>query len=110
MSLATDFKTRGFVIIREFLSIEEVNVCKKELAAYISRSSNESHKDLFYEDVNDKSTLKQIQMLHQKIPYFNELMEKRMQPLASFLLDETAVGKNMQYFKIDHHFICKLQG
>lgn len=98
--LRTDFQTKGFVFIPQFLSKEEVKRVNERLEWLIQEKvPSMPPEHAFYEDKNDASTLKQIQTLYSYDPFFADMMfGSKFEYLSSFLLDDEVVGKNMQYF------------
>jgi phytanoyl-CoA hydroxylase len=95
-----NFRRDGFLLIPGFVSPDEVKLIHKHLGILISeRLSLMPPEHVFYEDKDDKSTLKQLQTLFTYDPFFHELMFAGKFPeLAALLLQDAAVGKNMQYF------------
>ena len=53
---------------------------------------------VFYEDKDNRTTLKQIQHMHEHEPFFDHLMNDKPKILAQELLGEPVAGKNLQYF------------
>ena len=54
---------------------------------------------VYYEDKSDKQSLKQLQHLFDYDPFFHKMMfGSKFERFARILLDDTVVGKNMQYF------------
>ena len=54
---------------------------------------------VYYEVKSDEKSLKQVQHLFDYDPFFHKMMfESKFERLASILLDDAVVGKNMQYF------------
>ena len=53
---------------------------------------------VFYEEINQQDSLKQIQLMHTYDVYFGELFRSKFKTLAEVLLAGPVDGKNMQYF------------
>jgi ectoine hydroxylase-related dioxygenase (phytanoyl-CoA dioxygenase family) len=54
---------------------------------------------VYYEDRTNKNTLKQLQQLFEYDSFFYDMMfGSRFETLASTLLDDKVIGKNLQYF------------
>jgi phytanoyl-CoA hydroxylase len=94
------FRSDGFVFIPGFLGADELTITNHRLGTLISeRVPDMTPEQVFYEDRSDPSTLKQIQALYDHDPYFHGMMYgSRFEALASLLLDEPVIGRNMQYF------------
>jgi len=94
------FRQDEFVFLPAFLSAYEVAEVNQVLSKFIAEKvSSLPPEHAFYEDLNDPTTLKQLQTLYTYEPFFEKMMFKsRFEELASILLDDGAVGKNMQYF------------
>jgi ectoine hydroxylase-related dioxygenase (phytanoyl-CoA dioxygenase family) len=94
------FREDGFIFLPDFISQDEI----KEIHQHLDRLILEKVQFMppehaFYEERNDLSTLKQLQILHKYDPFFYEMMfNSRFEELAKILLDDEVIGKNMQYF------------
>lgn len=99
-SLATSFQEDGYVAMRDFLSEQEVDELNGVLARFIEEKVPQlPAQHVFYEDKNDRGTLKQIQQLFTYDPFFERMMfGSRFEQTAEMLLGGPVVGKNMQYF------------
>ena len=95
-----DFSINGFVYLPGFLSAEELKAVNGHLDRLIREIvPSMQPEEAFYEDPADPSTLKQIQSLYSHSSHFHEMMfGSRFEALASLLLDDKVVGRNMQYF------------
>ena len=95
-----NYKTEGFVVLRQFIKAPEFGELHDNVARFIRDvvpSLPREH--VFYEDKNDTSTLKQIQQMGVYDPYFRDWMESGpFFELAQDLLNGGVVAKNMQYF------------
>ncbi len=99
------YHERGYVAVNGFLSKDQIN----ELIAETERFIRDvvpmiPVEEVYYESIEDLSTLKQIQQMHVYDPYFKNLADsEKVTGLAKLLLGGKAVLKNMQYFnKIPH--------
>jgi phytanoyl-CoA hydroxylase len=94
------FNRDGFVRIESFLTQKEVAEARIELDRIIRDCvPNMPSEHVFYEDITDSSTLKQLQCLHTYDPYFEAMMfGSKAQELAEIVLGNSVVPKNMQYF------------
>ena len=93
------FEQQGFVKIPGFLSAAEVSNCLGELDRYISEivpSLPAEH--VFYEQRGDRSSLKQLQRMHEYDAWFGGLFAGKPVDLARELLGSEVTGQNMQYF------------
>lgn len=99
-TLRDQFDELGFVAYRAFLSTHEVERLHSEIARYIrDLVPRIPPSDVFYEDRNDHSTLKQMTRMFQHCPFFSQLLEcSPFANLAAELLGAAAVPKNLQYF------------
>lgn len=98
--LQLKFREDGFIFLPDFLSKDEIKEIHKHLEKLIlEKVPKMPPEHAFYEDKNDLSTLKQLQILHKYDPFFYGMMfNSRFEQLAKLLLDEEVIGKNMQYF------------
>jgi len=98
--LREDFIENGYIFFPGFLNEEEINLVKTKIAEFIETKVQQmDKKDVYYEDINDLSTLKQLQRLFEFDPFFFDMIfGSRFEKLASILLDDSVTGKNIQYF------------
>lgn len=94
------FARDGYVALRGILTHDEVNEVQSKVADFIrNRVSELPRAQVFYEELGERDTLKQIQQLFSHDPFFNKLMfGSQFEKLAELLLNGPVVGKNMQYF------------
>ncbi|MEO5995487.1 MAG: phytanoyl-CoA dioxygenase family protein [Chitinophagaceae bacterium] len=99
-ALIVSFRENGFVLIPGFLDGDDVATIHGHLEKLIKdKVPSMPPEHVFYEDKNDPSTLKQLQNLYSYDPFFYEMMfRSRFKDLASLLLEDEVVPKNMQYF------------
>ena len=94
------FRKEGYVALRGFLNEQEV----VELVGNVQRFLREivptmPPHHVFYENKDDKSTLKQLQQMFGYDPYFRKMMfGSEFEKWAEHLLQTPVVGKNLQYF------------
>ncbi len=95
-----EFDEQGFVALRGFMNPDEVAEVQENLNRFIRDIVPTMPKEhVFYEDKADKSTLKQLQGLADRDPFFQQLMiGGRFENLAETLLNDRAIGQNLQYF------------
>ncbi len=98
--LRNDFQEKGFVYIPGFISKQDVQQIHERLQVLIQEKVPQMPPEhAFYEGAKDPSMLKQIQVLYTYDPFFaKKMFDSSFEQLASFLLDDQVVGKNMQYF------------
>lgn len=98
--LIATFREDGFVLIPGFLKEDEVVEIHDHLEKLIrDKVPHMPVEHVFYEDKNDLSSLKQLQTLFTYDPFFYDMMFKsRFEELASILLQDEVVPRNMQYF------------
>ena len=98
--LRDDFSRDGYVSIPDFVAGDELATLienKYRLLRDVVPQMPASA--VFYEDRGDASTLKQLLHLYEHDDYFHRMMfGSRFEQLASVLLGEAVIGKNMQYF------------
>jgi phytanoyl-CoA hydroxylase len=99
-NLLRDFQADGYVKLPAFFSGYDF----KELLQNIERFIHNvvptmPPESVFYEDVANRATLKQLQQMGHFDPWFHELfMASRFRELAEYLLCGPVVPRNMQYF------------
>ena len=98
--LRGDFVRDGFIFFPSFLNEQEIKIVQTKMTEFIDKKvAGMPEKEVYYEDKNDKSTLKQLQKLFDYDPFFFDMMfGSRFEKLASILLDDQVHGKNIQYF------------
>lgn len=98
--LKKSFEQDGYIFIPGFLNNDEVKEIRNKLDQFIEQevpSMPVEHK--FYEDKSDEKTLKQLQDLHRYNSFFSEVLNKsKFQQIATALLDDQVIGKNLEYF------------
>ncbi|MCP4480940.1 MAG: phytanoyl-CoA dioxygenase family protein, partial [Planctomycetaceae bacterium] len=98
-SLKHQFDSDGLTFIPSFRSQLEVGDNQNNLDRVIQNVvPTMPAEHVFYEDKQDRSSLKQLQNLHLHDDYFGQLMtDSPFRKLAETLLDSKVVCKNMQY-------------
>ncbi len=94
------FDRDGFVAIPGFLDVDELAELHRELDRFMRDVLPMLPREqVYYEDRDDLTTLKQVQHLAEHDAYFQQLAyEGAPRRLAEQLLDEDVVPRNMQYF------------
>ncbi len=98
--LKVDFDRDGYVVMKGFLSTTEVkkiiDITEKFI---IEKATNLPRGVVYFEDVADTTTVKQVQKLYEHDLFFNDLATSHaIVELAEQLLGGKVVLKNMQYF------------
>ncbi len=98
--LHREFNLNGFVSLPGFLDSEGVPALRSELDRYIRDVvPTITGNDVYYEDKDDPSTLKQLKEMNQYDAYFKQLfMDSPFRSLAAILLGEAVRPTNFQYF------------
>lgn len=98
--LRQDFLRDGYILFRNFLQQDEMELVNDKIQEFIkTKVSNMPTEEVYYEDIENKDTLKQLQKLFVYDPFFFDMMfGSRFEKLASIVLADNVVGKNMQYF------------
>lgn len=94
------FLNDGYIFFPNFLGDAEIRELRLTLDHFIrEKVQHMPTEQVYYEDRADKNSLKQLQQLFLYEPFFDRLMfGSKFERLASILLDDQVVGKNMQYF------------
>lgn len=98
--LAAGFAEEGYVALRPLFDADKMAEINAELDRYIAEvMPTMPVEEVYFEDREDRSTLKQMQKLSVHDAYFRELMENSViRDLASSVMGERAVPQNLQYF------------
>lgn len=99
-ALKGTFDRDGYLVIRGFLSRPELAELNRELARYVvERVPHIPRTDVYYEDRNDPTTLKQMARIKQHDAYFAGLIERPQWPgLAQALLADRVVAQELEWF------------
>lgn len=93
------FKQDGFIVLPGFLDSAEVEAVYTNLNRFITEvMPTLPTQQVYYEDLAQPDTLKQIQQVHNHDAYFEGLYHGKFERLAELLLEGGVDGKNMQYF------------
>ena len=97
------FERDGFAILPGFFLSNEIKDIEHAVENFIYEQIHKlPPQHVFYEDKNNKSTLKQIQHLHEHSEFFHDLINDKPRQLAAKLLGEEVEPKNLQYFNKTH--------
>lgn len=97
----TTFDEHGYVVLRGFLSADEVAEARRELDRYIADVIPTIPVDcVFYEDKDDPATLKQLPNMQDHDAYFENMLrgDTRFYRLAELLVGGV-VGRNLQLLR-----------
>ena len=96
----TEFDRDGYVAIHPLFDAATMAEINRELERYIADIvPTMPDSEVYYEDRNDRSTLKQMQKMSVYDDYFRDLVETDViHDLAAAALGEEAVVQNLQYF------------
>ena len=98
--LRDDFDRDGYVAIRPFFGAAKMVEINRELDRFLIECvPNMSPTEVYYEDLADKATVKQMMFLEKYDAYFAELLRSsEIHELAETVLGERAIPQNMEYF------------
>lgn len=99
-ALAAEFERDGYMTLRPLFDAEKMAEINAELDRYIADvMPTMPPEEVYFEDRDDRATLKQMQKLSVYDAYFRDLMENSViRDLASVAMGEKAVPQNLQYF------------
>ena len=99
-NLKQKFDDDGYVAMYSFFEDDKIQEIKNEIDRYIvDIGPILPNHHVFYEDKSDKSTIKNLQQMFTYDEYFKQLIEESaIQEVASSVLGEKAIPKNLQYF------------
>lgn len=94
------FKRDGYVLIPSFLSKGEVNEIIRNFNRVIEHAVPTMPTDkVFFEVKNDPATLKQLIDINKYDAYFSNILNTgKFKEIAEYLLDDSVVGKTLEYF------------
>jgi len=95
-----DFERDGYIAIKPLFDADKIAEINRELARFVDTVvPTMPSSRVYYEDINDQSSLKQIQKMFEHDAYFADLMTKGViRDVAEHLLQDKARPVNMQYF------------
>ena len=98
--IRTDFDRDGYVAVRPLFDAATMAEINRELERYIADIVPKMpDSEVYYEDRDDRSTLKQMQKMSVYDDYFRDLIETDViHDMAAAVLGEEAVVQNLQYF------------
>ncbi len=104
-NLKSSFQRNGYAFIPGFLSASDMAVIYEHLQQFMDRVVPSLPPErAFYERQGDPSTLKQLFNMYEYDPYFAGLMnDSKFSDLASLLLSEPVIAKNVEYFNKPPH-------
>ena len=94
------FTEDGFLVLRQYQTPPQVDTLRAELERFIADTvPTLPREEVFYENKQDPTTLKQIQNLHIHAPFFTALtIDSPLEELATQLLGQEVRAVNLQYF------------
>ena len=93
------FKEDGYFVNKEMFDSEELKEIKDQLELYIDEVVPKMPENqVYYDQKNQKESLKQIQKMFEYNTFFNDLIHGRIYELAGKLLGENPKVINLQYF------------
>ena len=98
--LLSTFERDGYVAVPGFAAGSQLDSIVANVQRFIKEVAPGLARDeVFYEDKDDRSTLKQIQHMHKHDEFFDQLMsDSPFRRLAETLLKDEVAPQNMQYF------------
>jgi phytanoyl-CoA hydroxylase len=95
-----DFQRDGFVVLRQFLSPNELSDLKAHLDRYIREATPRiPPTDVMYEDKSNPETLKQLARIKMHDGYFaNLITSEKWKGLAELLLDDDVTPLELEWF------------
>ena len=98
--LQSHFDENGYIAINPLFSDNKIEEIKIELTRYIKEVAPKvPDHHVFYENKDDKSTIKQLQQMFTYDDYFKDLIENSsIREVAEIVLREKAEPQNLQFF------------
>jgi phytanoyl-CoA hydroxylase len=99
--LQEEFDRDGYVSIPEFFDAAEIEAIRENKERFIRDIvPTMSETEVYYDDKDDPNTLKQLQNMGKRDPFFGSLLEpeSKLSSLAEICLAEAVEPKNLQYF------------
>lgn len=96
-----EFYLDGFVSLPGFFDEKEISQIRENKERFIRDVvPSMAETEVYYDDKNDKSTLKQLQNMGSHDSFFGEMLspENKLPCLAEACLGEPVIAKNLQYF------------
>ena len=93
------FKDDGYLVYNEIFDSDELKEIKDHVELYIDEVAPKMPENqVYYDQKNQKESLKQIQKMFEYNTFFNNLIHGRIYELAGKLLGENPKVINLQYF------------
>ena len=94
------YKNNGYAVFSEFFNDEELLNIKKHVDYFISNIVHElPSNQVYYDDLTNKKSLKQIQKIFEYDSFFDDLINKsKIYRITQILLGEKPKSINLQYF------------
>lgn len=99
-TIKATFHQDGYVHIPKFLTTNELHEITQNLDRFIQHNKSQMDTSkVFFENVDEPSTLKQLIDVHQYDEYFNLLLNNsKFKDIAIYLLEDDVVGRTLEYF------------
>lgn len=99
-TLKADFDRDGYIAVRPLFDAKKMAEINRELDRYLRDAvPRMKETEVYYEDKNDRTTVKQMMYLERYDDYFAELLNSSaVHDLAETVLGERAIAQNMEYF------------
>ncbi|MFD1140264.1 phytanoyl-CoA dioxygenase family protein [Larkinella insperata] len=99
-ALKESFRTDGYIFLPGFLSAEEVRDLNENVKSFIrNQVADMPREQVFYEDPDDPTTLKQLIDMQKYGAYFDTMLNNsRFKELAETLLEDAVIPKTLEYF------------
>jgi phytanoyl-CoA hydroxylase len=94
------FDRDGYLKIEPLFDSARMAEINAELDRFIAKRVPDMDRgEVYYEDINDQSSIKQMMNMHNHDSYFDDLLENSMiREMAETALDEEVKGVNVEYF------------
>lgn len=98
--IKSDYDRDGFVAVTPLFDAEKMAEINREFDRYVRDVVPKmKREEVYYEDIADRTSLKQMGNMHLYDDYFRDLLESSvLREMAAAALGEEAVPKNLQYF------------
>ncbi len=101
VSIRSAFERDGYVSLPGFFPEAELDEIREQHARYVREIVPRlPEKEVYYDDKRDPTTLKQLQSMEKRDPFFGDLVSagSALHTLAETCLGEPVVTRNLQYF------------
>jgi phytanoyl-CoA hydroxylase len=98
--MKADFDRDGYVALRGFLSPDKLELLLQNIDRYVDEvAPTLPRTEIFYEDKENESTLKQMVRMSNYDEFFREMIEEsEFREVADILMGRRSIPQNMQYF------------